>query len=68
MNHQILQLLQNPQMFQQKLNEFQQNFQQKFGNMSPQQMVQKLLNEGQMSQSQFNTLRGLANQITGAKN
>ncbi len=34
-------------------------------NLTPQQMVQNMLNSGQMSQQQFNELRSIANQITG---
>jgi hypothetical protein len=34
-------------------------------NMNPQQMVQQMLNDGRMSQEQFNELREAANKITG---
>lgn len=34
-------------------------------NVSPKEKVQELLNSGQMSQQDFNTLREIANQITG---
>lgn len=34
-------------------------------NISPQEKVQQLLNTGQMTQQQFEKLRGIANQITG---
>lgn len=34
-------------------------------NISPQEKVQQLLNSGQMTQQQFEKLRGIANQITG---
>lgn len=33
--------------------------------MDPQQMVQQMLNDGRMSQEQFNELREAANKITG---
>lgn len=55
----------NPQMFMQQFQTFMQQFKQ--GNANPQQMVQNLLNQGKMSQEQFNQLRNMANQITGMK-
>ena len=58
-------LMSNPQMFLQKFKEFATNFQQ--NGMNPQQMVQKLLNSGKMSQAQFNQYRDMANQILGTK-
>ena len=33
--------------------------------LTPQQVVQNMLNSGQMSQAQFEQLRSMANQITG---
>lgn len=48
-----------------RFNQFKQNFQQ--SGIDPKQKVQELLNSGQMSQEQFNTLRMLANQITGKR-
>lgn len=51
--------------FQQQFNNFAQNFQQQNQGVSPQQMVQNMLNNGQMSQQQFNTFRMMANQMTG---
>ena len=48
----------NPMEFMKKFNEFKSNFQ---GN--PQQAVMNMLNNGQMSQEQFNQLQGMANQI-----
>ena len=48
----------NPMEFMKRFNEFKNNFQ---GN--PQQAVMNMLNNGQMSQSQFNQLQGMANQI-----
>ena len=37
----------------------------KQSNMTPQQRVQELLNSGQMTQEQFESLRQMANQLTG---
>ena len=48
----------NPIQFMQQFNQFRKQFQ---GN--PQQAVMNMLNNGQMSQEQFNQLQGLANQI-----
>ena len=59
------QLMKNPQMFLQKLKEFATQFQNSSKN--PQQMVQQLLNEGKMSQEQFNQYRSIANQILGTQ-
>lgn len=63
----LQQLLGNPQMFSQQLNNFAQNYSRTFGNMNPQQAVQNLLNSGQMTQAQFNHFRNIANQITGKR-
>lgn len=57
----IFQMFGNFQNFQ---NQFS-TFQQQMNGVDPRQKVQDLLNSGQMSQEQFNTLRILANQITG---
>ena len=65
MLEQLTGLIQNPQQFQRKFDEFTQNFQKNYGNISPQQMVQNLLNQGKMTQAQFNRYRNMANQITG---
>lgn len=54
----------NPQ-FKQQFEAFARNFQQSGQN--PQQVVQQLLNNGQMTQDQFNQLRNIANQITGQR-
>ena len=62
---QIQQLLQNPQQFKAQFDNFARNFQQ--GGQNPQQLVQQLLNSGQMTQAQFNQLRNIANQITGLR-
>ena len=49
------------------MNQFNQ-FRQNFGNQqNPQQMVQHLLDSGQMTQEQFNQLSQMANQILGRK-
>lgn len=67
MNPQLMQLLQRPQQLMQQVSSFAQQFQQQYNNVTPQQMVQNLLNEGKMSQAQFNQYRNMANQITGMK-
>lgn len=54
-----------PQQFKQQLDAFMRNFQQ--GGQNPQQIVQQLLNSGQMTQGQFNQYRDIANQITGLR-
>lgn len=61
-----LQLINNPQMLQ-KFKDFTQNFQRNFGNTDPRQIVQNLLNSGQMTQSQFNQFSNIANQIIGKR-
>lgn len=63
-----MQLLNNPQMFQEQLNNFKFNVQQKFGtNVNPQQILQQLLNSGQMTQSQFNDCLNMANKFIGKR-
>lgn len=47
------------------IQQFQLFQQQMQGKGNPQQLVQNMLNTGQMSQDQFNQLRMMANQITG---
>ena len=59
------QLISNPQMFKQQLQAFAQNFQRSGNN--PQQLVQNLLNQGKMTQEQFNQYRNIANKITGLR-
>ena len=59
------QLISNPQMFKQQFQSFAQNFQRSGNN--PQQMVQSLLNQGKMTQEQFNSYREIANKITGLR-
>ena len=53
----------NPMNFIQQFQNFKRNFQ---GN--PQQVVMNMLNNGQMSQQQFNQLQAMANQIMGSMN
>lgn len=61
MNMNIMQIFGNMQNFQKQF----QNFQNQMRGINPQQEVQKMLNNGQMSQQQFNQLRALVNQLTG---
>lgn len=65
MLEQLAGLIRNPQQFQREFDEFTQNFQKNYGNITPQQMVQNLLNQGKITQAQFNQYRNMANQITG---
>jgi len=51
--------------FMQRFKDFARQFQQSGQN--PQQVVQQLLNQGKMTQDQFNHLRNIANQITGQR-
>ena len=51
--------------FMQQFNQFKQNV--TSNGVNPQQQVQQLLNSGRMSQQQFNSLRDIANMITGKK-
>lgn len=53
------------QQFQQNFNAFVQSISQQ--GMSPQQMVQGLLDSGKMSQDQFNQFSQMANMLTGRK-
>ena len=48
--------------------EFLQGYNQQYGNMSPQQVVQNMLNQGKMSQADFNRYRKIANKLTGLNN
>lgn len=59
------QILSNPQQFKQQFENFARNFQQ--GGQNPQALVQQLLNQGKMTQSQFNQYRDIANQILGMR-
>ena len=53
------------QNMQTRFNNFATNFQQMGQN--PQQMVQQMLNDGRMTQEQFNQLSAAANQLMGKK-
>ena len=57
--------MQNPQQLFNQVNNFAQQLQQQSNGMTPQQMVQNMLNSGKLSQAQFNQLRDIANKITG---
>ena len=57
--------LNNPMQFKQQFEAFAKQFQQSGQN--PQQIVQQLLNQGKMTQDQFNRLREQANRITGMR-
>ena len=61
----IFNMLGGFQQFEQNFNAFAQSMSQQ--GMTPQQMVQNLLNSGKMSQEQFNQLSQMANMITGSK-
>lgn len=63
----ILNMFGNMQNFQQQLNSFAQSLQNGSQQMNPQQMVQNLLNSGQMSQEQFQAFSQIADQMTGRK-
>ena len=58
-------LMSNPQQLFSQVNNFAQQLQQQSNGMTPQQMVQNMLNSGKLSQAQFNQLRDIANKITG---
>lgn len=64
MNNNFLNMFGGAMNFQQQFNQFAQQFRQS-GQIPPQQIVQNMLNSGQMTQEQFNQLRAIANQITG---
>lgn len=61
----IQQIISNPQIFKQQFQSFAQNLQRSGNN--PQQLVQNLLNQGKMTQNQFNLYRDIANKITGLR-
>ena len=61
----MFQMPNNPAQFMQQFKAFAQSFQQSGQN--PRQVVQQLLNSGQMTQDQFNQLRNAANQLTGMR-
>ena len=54
----------NIQDFMTRFNQFKQNYN---NQLTPQQMVQQLLDSGQMTQQQFNQLSAMANQIMNMK-
>ena len=58
-------LMQNPQQLFQQVNDFAKQLMQQNNGMTPQQMVQNMLNRGQISQAQYNQYRSIANKITG---
>ena len=55
----------NPMSMMQRFNQFCQQFQQQGKN--PQEIVQQLLNSGQMTQAQFEQFRQTANNLLGTK-
>ena len=63
-----MQMLQNPQQLFQQVNNFAQQLQQQSNGMTPQQMVQNLLNSGKVSQGQYEQARSFVNKLTGMNN
>lgn len=61
----MFQMPNNPMQIIQQAKSLEQQFRKSGQN--PQQVVQNLLNNGQMTQQQFNQLRNMANQITGMR-
>ena len=61
----MFQVPNNPAQFMQQFRAFAQNFKQSGQN--PRQVVQQLLNQGKMTQDQFNQYREFANRITGMR-
>ena len=57
-------MMNNPMDFQNKFNQFVQNFQNQ-GNQDPRQKIQELLDSGRMTQQQYNQLRQVANKFFG---
>ena len=57
----------NQQDFVNKFQEFKKQFEQQNPNMTPRDVVQKMLESGRMSQTQFNQLRNIANQMLGTQ-
>ena len=57
-------MLNNPMDFQNRFNQFVQNFRNQ-GNQDPRQKIQELLDSGKMSQQQYNQLRQVANRFLG---
>ena len=60
--------MQNPQQLFQQVNNFAGQLRQQNNGLTPQQIVQNMLNQGKMSQAQFNQFRDIANKITGMNN
>ena len=63
-----MQMFQNPQQLFQQVNNFAQQLQQQSNGMTPQQMVQNLLNSGKVSQGQYEQARNWVNKLTGMNN
>ena len=63
-----MQMFQNPQQLFQQVNNFAQQLQQQSNGMTPQQMVQNLLNSGKVSQGQYEQARSFVNKLTGMNN
>ena len=57
----------NQQDFVNKFQEFKRQFEKQNPNMTPRDVVQKMLESGKMSQTQFNQLRNMANQMLGTQ-
>ena len=55
----------NPLQFMQQFTQFRDTWMKQNPGANPQQAVQQLLNEGKMSQQQFEQLRNMANSFTG---
>lgn len=65
MNNQILNMFGGINGFNQQLKNFASQINQTNPGITPQQLVQQMLNSGRMTQDQFNQFREIANQITG---
>lgn len=57
----------NPMQVMQQVMQFKQRMQQQNPNMNPQQMVQQLMNEGKVSQQQFEQARKMLSMFPGVK-
>lgn len=67
MNSNVISALNNMQAFNQNFEAFSRNFNTQSAQ-TPQSIVMQLLNSGQMSQSDFDQYRMIANQLTGQRN
>lgn len=67
MNNNIISALSNMQNFNANFEAFSRNFSMQ-NNQSPKDIVMQLLNNGQMSQGDFDQYRMIANQLTGQRN